>query len=400
MQEKQDFFEDLKQQVKGTAADCEFYNNLCQNQQYDLDMTISENNMEEIPYINWQHFKQSNRIFHKLLRVPLDKLAYWTLSSSSGGDPSLVGRGPEDVEVFRENYKKSFDDYANMNALKELILFAPSMVFLNRMPFKSMGKRGFLFYRDITTIWDGFKTDFLLKFKIWKVFRYLLTHFKFKAYIEIDGKMFKKCLQRVEKKQTPALIANSVPLIYANCMDLLKSRDTTYSMSPDFRVQTGGGGWSGTKGTVVLGHEIDKAEFFEKIGQLFNIPITNFADMYGATEVPFCCGGHWSQKYQDIILHLDTNKALIIPRNIETGEPIKHTREEGIMEAITPYGVNTYAGVAVLLDDIIEVLDFNHCDECGRDGMVFRILRKFTPESGKGCTSFTVYRPLKDMNEC
>jgi len=397
MEQTKDFYEDLKQQVKGTAADCEFYNDQCKERQYDLDMTISENNLDQIPYINWQHFKQSNRNFHKLLRVPLDKLAYWTLSSSSSGDPSLVGRGPEDVAVFRENYKKTFEDFANMKSLKELILFAPALVFLNRMPFQEMGKRGFLFYRDITTIWDGFKTDFLLKFKIWKVLRYLLTHFKFKAYIEIDGKMLEKCLKRVEKDQVAALIANSVPLIYMNCMDLLKKRDKTYSMSPNFRVQTGGGGWSGTKGTVVLGKSIDKAEFFEKIGQLFNIPITNFADNYGATEIPFCCGGHWSQKYQDIVLHLDTSKARIIPRNCDTGEPIKHTREEGIMEAITPYGVSTYAGVAVLLDDIIEILDFNHCDECGRDAMVFRVVRKFTPESGKGCTSFTVYRPLKDM---
>ncbi len=397
MTQEENFMSDLKETVKGTARDCKVYGDLCTKQEYDLDRTITDDSLQDIPYINWQHFKMSNQRYHELLRIPLDQILYWTLSSSTTGDPSLVGRMGKDVEVFRENYRIGFEEYAKMKTLKRLILFAPPLVFLNRMPFEAMGKRGFMFYRDITTLWDGFQTDFLLKFKIWKVLRHLLTHFKFKAYIEIDGGTFEKALKSVEKEQTPTLVANSVPLIYVNVMDLIKKRKGVgYSMPPTFRVHTGGGGWSGVKGTVKLEKPIDKAEFFEKIGQFFNIPIGNFSDTFGATETPICCGGHWSKKYNDIVLHLDKKQARMIIRNSETGERIKTAKEPGLLEVISAYGVNSYAGVAVLLDDIVEVLDFNRCEECGRENLVlFRVVRKYTPESGKGCTSFTVYRPLK-----
>lgn len=400
MAQAKDFMADLKETVKGTARDCKIYGDLCKKQEYDPDKTITENTLQDIPYIPWQHFKMSNQRYHELLRIPIDQIAYWTLSSSSTGDPSLVGRVGKDVEVFRENYRIGFEEYAKMKTLKRLILFAPPLVFLNRMPFEAMGKRGFLFYRDITTLWDGFQTDFLLKFKIWKVLGYLLTHFKFKAFIEIDGRTFENALKSVEKHQTPTLMANSVPLIYVNVMDLIKKRKGTgYSMAPSFRVHTGGGGWSGVKGTVKLDKPIDKAEFFEKIGQFFNIPITNFSDTFGATETPICCGGHWSKKHNDIILHMDKKQARMILRNPETGERVTKTKEPGLLEVLTPYGVESYAGVAVLLDDIVEILDFNRCEECGREDLVlFRVLKKYTPESGKGCTSFTVYRPLKQEN--
>ena len=121
----------------------------------------------------------------------------------------------------------------------------------------------------------------MLDFKIGKVVRYYITHLKFKAFIEINGKRLEKSLDLCEKEQLPALVANSVPLMWTNLMDLKKKRGKTYSMSPGFKVQTGGGGWSGTKGTVMLGQAIDKAEFLEKIGEFFNIPVTNFADAFG-----------------------------------------------------------------------------------------------------------------------
>nr|MDO8088515.1 hypothetical protein [Candidatus Sigynarchaeum springense]MDO8119108.1 hypothetical protein [Candidatus Sigynarchaeota archaeon] len=397
MTQEETFMADLKETVKGTARDCKVYGDLCKKQEYDLDKTITDATLQDIPYINWQHFKMSNQLYHELLRIPLDQIAYWTLSSSSTGDPSLVGRVGKDVEVFRDNYRVGFEEYAKMKTLKRLILFAPSLKFLNHVRVKAMEKPGYLFYRDITTIWDGYQTDFLLQFKMLKAIAYMLTHFKLKAFIEINGSAFEKALQSVEKEKTPTLMANSVPLIYTNVMDLIKKRkEEGYAMEPTFRVHTGGGGWSGVKGTVKLENPIDKGEFFEKIGKFFNIPIENFSDTFGATETPICCGGHWSKKYNDIVLHLDKKQARMVIRNTETGERIKTTKEPGLLEVVTPYGVDSYAGVAVLLDDVVEILDFNRCEECGRENLVlFRVVKKYTPESGKGCTSFTVYRPLK-----
>ncbi|MHA1270205.1 MAG: LuxE/PaaK family acyltransferase [Candidatus Helarchaeota archaeon] len=392
---KKDIFEDFRIQVKGTSNDCNFYKNLCLEQEYDIDQTINESNIDEIPYVNWNYFKESHGRYHKLLRIPYENLSYWTLSSSTTGDPSLVGRGKIDIEVFKQNYKTIFQEFSNMDSIQRLILFAPTLLFMNNMPGSWMGKRGFLFYRDITSIWKNYDIVYLLKFRLSKVILYYLTHFKGKAFIELDGKLLKKSLKAVEKQKIPTLIANSAPLMYKNFSDYQKKYKHGFDMDETFRVQTGGGGWSGIKGRINLGHKIDKADFFEKMMDFFNIPIENFADLFGATETPIACGGHWSKKYEDIVLHLNKNQGRIIVRDINTLEKIKKTKNPGILEILTPYGVDTYAGVSVLLDDIVEIVDFNRCAECGREGIVFRVTGKLTPEIGKGCTSFQNLYPFK-----
>ena len=386
---------DLRNEVEATSNDCKLYKHICEEKEYDFDQTIKGSNIDEVPYVNWNYFKESNKRFQELLRIPYNKLSYWTISSSTSGDPSLVGRGAEDIEVFKNNYRKVFEDYSRMRSIKRLILFAPSLEFMNKMPGTWLGKRGFLFYRDITDIWKNYKIDYLLKFEVWKVFLYLISHFRAKAFIEINGKLMVKSLKEVEHQQIPTLIANSVPLMYQNFIDYHKKHKKGFNMPKTFRIQLGGGGWNGIKGRVKLEHKIDKVDFMEKMSSLFNIPYDNITDNYGATEVPIACGGHWSKNYEDFLFHIDKDEASLIIRDIETLERIKKTNEPGIIEVLTPYGVKSYAGVAVMLDDIVEIVDFNKCVECGREGIVFRITGRMTPEIGKGCSSFTNLFPFK-----
>ncbi|MFX1266997.1 MAG: hypothetical protein ACFFAK_03450 [Promethearchaeota archaeon] len=388
-------FNDLRNEVEATSNDCKLYKQICEETEYDLDQTIKESNLDEIPYVNWNYFKESNGKFPELLRIPYNKLAYWTLSSSTTGDPSLIGRDAEDIEVFKNNYKKVFEEFSNMQTIKRLILFAPSLAFMNKMPGEWHGKRGFLFYRDITDIWKNYDIDYLLKFKLVKTISYIMSHFKKKVFIELDGKLMERSLKEIEHKQIPALVANSAPLMFQNFKDYYKKHKQGFSMPETFRVQLGGGGWDGIKGRVKLGYKINKAEFMETISDFFNIPYDNIVDNYGATEIPIACGGHWSKRYEDFLFHLDKNEAHIIIREIGSLERIKKTNEPGIIEVLTPYGVKSYAGVAVMLDDIVEVVDFNKCTECGREGTVFRITGRMTPDIGKGCSSFTNLYPFK-----
>ena len=92
-------------------------------------------------------------------------------------------------------------------------------------------------------------------------------------------------------------------------------------------------------------------------------------------------------KYNDFLLHINNNQGRIVVRDIETAEPIKSTGKPGILELVTPYGVESYAGVAVLLDDIVQVENWERCPECGREGAIFRVLGRLTPSIGKGCSS-------------
>ncbi len=386
---------DIRTEVEATSNDCKLYKQICEEKEYDFDQTIKGSNLDEIPYVNWNYFKESNKKFQELLRIPYNELSYWTISSSTSGDPSLVGRDAEDIEVFKNNYRKVFEEYSKMRLIKRLILFAPSIEFMNKMPGSWLGKRGFLFYRDIADIWKNYEIDYLLKFKVWKVLLYLISHFKAKAFIEINGKLMVKSLKEVEHQKTPTLIANSVPLMYQNFVDYYKKHKKGFNMPETFRIQLGGGGWNGIKGRVKLEHKIDKVDFMEKMSGFFNIPYDNITDNYGATEVPIACGGHWSKNYEDFLFHIDKDEAYIIIRDIENLERIKKTKEPGIIEVLTPYGVKSYAGVAVMLDDIVEIVDFNKCVECGREGLVFRITGRMTPEIGKGCSSFTNLFPFK-----
>lgn len=386
---------DLRIEVEATSNDCKLYKKISEEKEYDFDQTIKGSNLDEVPYVNWNYFKESNKRFQELLRIPYNKLSYWTISSSTSGDPSLVGRNVEDIEVFKNNYRKVFEEYSKMRSVKRLILFAPSLEFMNKMPGTWLGKRGFLFYRDIADIWKNYEIDYLLKFKVWKFFLYLISHFRAKAFIEINGKLMVKSLKEVEHQQIPTLIANSVPLMYQNFVDYYKKHKKGFNMPKTFRIQLGGGGWNGIKGRIKLEHIINKVDFMEKMSDFFNIPYDNITDNYGATEVPIACGGHWSKNYEDFLFHIDKDEAYIIIRDIETLERIKKTNEPGIIEVLTPYGVKSYAGVAVMLDDIVEIVDFNKCVECGREGIVFRITGRMTPEIGKGCSSFTNLFPFK-----
>ncbi|MHA1683266.1 MAG: LuxE/PaaK family acyltransferase [Promethearchaeota archaeon] len=395
METRSEFFESLERVVKSTAEQCKIYGRICEKQEFDFDTTLNDSNLDEIPFISWQYFKESNQKFHEMLRIPLENLPHWTISSSTSGDPSVVGRCTRDAEVFKDNYARVFDDYSAMSTLKKLILFSPNLTFLNKMPGKWRGKRGFLFYRDIASIWQKYNIAYLLKFRMTKAIRHALTHFRLKAFIEIDGKLLEKSLRHVEKTRVPAIVANSAPLMYQNFTDYLKKKGEGFDMPETFRIQTGGGGWNGTKGRVKLGYSIDKGDFLEKLSEFFNVPIGNFADLYGATETPVACGGHWSKRHDDILLHLNKDQGRIILRDVETMEPIRKTKQPGILEIITPRGVETYAGVSILLDDIAEIVDFNRCNECGREGIVFRIVGRLTPEVGKGCTSFFNLFPFK-----
>ncbi len=387
--------EDLNTEVRGTINECAAYRKIAEEKGFNADQTIKESNLETIPYVSWAHFKASNNQFQHYLRIPLEKLDHWTLSSSTTGDPSVVGRNADDVKVFLWNYNKVFEDFSNKKNVKKLTLFGPNPTFLKHLPFTAFEKRGFLFFYDIIDMWKGYDIDYLLQFRMGKSLFHLLTHFKKKAFIEINGKDMEKSLQLIEKEKLPGLVANSVPLIYTNCIDYFEKKKHGFNMPEDFRVQTGGGGWSGTKGQVKLQHPIKKTDFYEKLTKFFNIPVSNFADCYGATETPLSVGGHWSKKYNDLVFHLPKDQGRIVLRDFDTLEPIKTTNTPGAIEMITPYGVSAYAGIAVLLDDVAEVVDFNRCDECGREGTIFRITGRLTPDIGKGCTSFYNLTPYK-----
>ncbi|MFX1591340.1 MAG: hypothetical protein ACFFCL_01485 [Promethearchaeota archaeon] len=382
------FYEDLSICIEKTANECKLYKDLCNQGDYDFDQILKESNLGEIPYIPWSLFKLSNNRFKELLRGnTFEKLEYWMESSSTCGDPSIVGRLDNDIEVLKANYNEVFNTFSNKDQVNNLILFAPDMRIINKIRHNFYGKNAYLLYKSIVDIWEGKHVNFLLQFFLGKTIRKMITTFKPRAVIGINGKLLKSELDRVEKGKIPSIMANSPLWMHKVLKDYYQKEKKTFDLSEHFYIITGGGGWDGTKGRVKLGYHVKKPEFIEQMCDMFNITTDKFCDNFAATESPMACGGHWSKHYNDFILHVNKKQGRIVIRDIESLEPITNTGKPGILELITPYGVNSYAGVAVLLDDIVQVENWERCPECGREGAIFRVLGRLTPSIGKGCSS-------------
>ncbi len=382
------FYNDLAATVKETAADCKLYRNFCDEVEFDFNTTLNDSKLGEIPYISWNLFKQSNEKFKELLRGDtFEKLDSWMESSSTCGDPSIVGRLDDDIQVLKSNYNDVFNSYSIKDQINNLILFAPNVRFINKIRHKFYGKNSYLLYKSIVDIWEGKHINYLLQLFFGKTIWKIITSFKLRVVVGINGKSLKSELNRVDKKKIPTIIANSPLWMHKVLNDYYEKQKRTFDMSDNIRIITGGGGWDGIKGRIKLDHQVDKTEFIEQMCDMFNITTDKFCDNFAATESPMACGGHWSKRYNDFILHINNNQGRIVVRDVNTLEPITKTGEPGILELITPYGVKSYAGVAVLLDDLVQVENWEKCPECGREGAIFRIVGRVTPSIGKGCSS-------------
>ncbi len=388
MKSSKNFYEDLSISVEKTANECKLYKNLCNQVNYDFDLILKESNLGEIPYVPWSLFKLSNNKFKELLRGnSFEELEYWMESSATCGDPSIVGRLNNDIKVLKANYNEVFNTFSNKDKVNNLILFAPDIRFINKIKHKFYGKNAYLLYKSIVDIWKGKQENFLLQFFLGKTIWKIITTFKLRAVIGVNGRLLKSELNRVEKDKIPTIMANSPLWMHKVLKDYYQKEKSTFDLSEQLYIITGGGGWDGTKGRVKLGYSVEKPEFIEQMCDMFNITTDKFCDNFAATESPMTCGGHWSKYYNDFILHVNNKQGRIVIRDIKSLEPIKNAREPGILELITPYGVDSYAGVAVLLDDIVQVENWERCPECGREGAIFRVLGRITPSIGKGCSS-------------
>jgi hypothetical protein len=175
------------------------------------------------------------------------------------------------------------------------------------------------------------------------------------------------------------------PLLMNNMFEKRLLKDNIfYDLDGISFVGCGGGGWDGVKGEAKL-DEVDKVRFIQNYEKVFNIKPKDIGDIYAFTEGPTLFGGHWSEKYQDFLLHCpDTSR--IIVRDVENVEPVSDGME-GLLEVITPYGVNGSINQAVLVDDIVELISKKKCPECGYEGATFRIIGRLKNVQGKSCSS-------------
>ncbi len=364
------FFSDFKKNLEGQYEDCPGYRLLSQNQSFNpYNDLLCEDDIKRVPFVATTLFKKSNMLFKDLLRVKPDEVDKWTISSSTSGDPSIVGRIESDInqlrefvelqnEIFRPNGGYDCVFYPHPH---EMNSYASQLIF---------GKPTESYIGNVMSVFKFSKnTNFLLK----------LVDNNF----VLDINTFIDFINRHNDQNDDLSIRGSTLLLY-NTVEQIKNEISPVRLGKNAIVHTGGGGWDGKKGNISSEKEIERFRFVEEISQFLGIPEENFIDTYSFTENSTPITGHYSKEFKDYYFHVPEWIKVII-RDPKTLEPLEHKGAKGFIQVLNAYGTNAYAGASVLVDDMAEIISTDCCPECGQKCMTLSITGRVKGSEAKGC---------------
>ncbi|NVM44860.1 MAG: hypothetical protein HWN79_08080 [Candidatus Lokiarchaeota archaeon] len=400
----EEFCKEMLKQISLSYNNCEYYKEkIFKKFDFTIPNEISINDLASIPYIPTETYKKSRNRSLSLAKVPLQNIALFSCSSSTTGDPSIVPRTLEDFDQIQYNSIKVFTEFFDFEKLKIgskrgiVFNFSPDRLFMSLMTKRSA--KGFeyvdktrYFTACMNKPWEFYAhEEYLVKMKILKTLWAIISTFSVKGGFILDVSKMLKMIKKIlntghwNNIEVSKILFGGSPLLMNNMFEKrLLNEKVFYDLDGKSIVGCGGGGWDGVKGEAKMG-EVDKSRFIESYEKVFNIKPKDIRDIYAFTEGPTLFGGHWSEKYQDFLLHCpDTTR--IIVRDLEDMEPV-NDGEEGLLEVLTPYGVNGSVNQAVLVDDIVELVSGKKCPECGYKGATFRIIGRLKNAQGKSCSS-------------
>lgn len=399
-----DFCKEILNQITLSYNNCKYYKeNLCKKFDYTIPDEISIDELAKIPYIPTDTYKKSGNRTLDLSKVPLENIALYSCSSSTTGDPSIVPRTLKDFDQIQYNSIKVFTEFFKWDELKTgskrgvVFNFSPDRLFMSIMAKRSAEGFEFVdktryFTACMNKPWEFYgHEEYLVKMKWLKTIWAIISTFSVKGGFVLDVSKMLKIIRTILKTghwkdtEVSKLLFGGSPLLMNNMFKKRLLKENIHiDLDGKALVGSGGGGWDGVKGEAKMG-AVNKGEFIESFEKVFNIKSNDIRDIYAFTEGPTLFGGHWSEKYQDFLLHCP-DTARIIVRNLENLEPV-NDREEGLLEVLTPYGVNGSINQAVLVDDIVALVSGKKCPECGYEGATFRILGRLKNARGKSCSS-------------
>ncbi|MGN6715110.1 LuxE/PaaK family acyltransferase [Anaerocolumna jejuensis] len=364
------FFQDLRDNLVDQYLTCPAYMYLCDSQGFNPTIHLNSiADVEEAPFIATTMFKKSAQMFTNLLRVPLESVDKWTVSSSTSGDPSIVGRRACDLlqlEKFSEMDRNVFRPDTEQD-----IVFYPEPEVMKKY-------RSEVIYGIHTESFIGNVLD-VYHFKENTVF--VIKPEGDDLTIDMEG--FIKALKEHDGLDHYLSIRGSTPLLYS-AVKALKETMNPFHLGSHVLVHTGGGGWDGKKGTVSVGTDIKKQDFVECVSDFLGIPEENFIDSYSFTENCFLITGHYSKEYKDYLYHIPSWGKVMI-RDMKTLKPLSNPGDKGFIQMLNAYGTSTYAGASVLVDDIGEILSMDECPDCKSNLMTIKIIGRVKGAEAKGC---------------
>ena len=394
--ENNDFVNLMRNITKEAIESNSFYKELADKENFNLDDLNKIDDLALIPRVPAPLFKESTGMYEKLLKIPLESPEFelWNVSSCTSGDPSLVGRSKDDIELLASMTIKCIYEFIPIpqDEWFDTISFdfAPSVSFLNGIARRYTKVRPIKLYgsilHEISTRMSNPK--FLIKFFPIKAIKAMIKKGGLAGAFGINSKyVFKKVKKNSEMpvdKQKHISFGGSIHLLNVFMNKIMKEKNIKFDL-PDSVVNFGGGGWDGHKSQ--LKHPpIDKAQFISDCVESFGTKPDRITDMFGFTETPITFGSHWSDKHQDFIFHCPSQARIII-RDLITQEPLKQAGDRGFLEVLTPFGVAASVNHAVIVDDLVELVSKNKCPECGYEGDSFIVHGRIEDKQGLGCSS-------------
>jgi hypothetical protein len=394
---KNDVFVNLMRNITQEAIETNpFYKDLVRKENFILDDLNKIDDLALIPTIPGILFKESNAMYEKLLKIPLESPEFelWNVSSCTSGDPSLVGRSKDDIELLASMTIKCIYEFIPIpkDEWFDTISFdfAPSVTFLNRIAMRYTKVRPIKLYgsilHELSTRMSNPK--FLIKFFPLKAVKAMIKKRGLAGAFGINSKyVFKQVKKNSEKpvnKQKHISFGGSIHLLNVFMNQIMKEKNIKFDL-PNSVVNFGGGGWNGHKSQLKY-PSIDKAQFVSDCMENFGTKPERITDMFGFTETPITFGSHWSDKHQDFIFHCPSQARVII-RDLGSQDPLSKAGDKGFLEVLTPFGVAASVNHAVTVNDLVEIVAKNKCPECGYEGDTFLVHGRIVDEKGLGCSS-------------
>jgi len=394
---RNDDFVNLMRNITREAIETNpFYKELVAKENFNLDDINKIDDLALIPTIPAILFKESNNMYEKLLKIPLESPEFelWNVSSCTSGDPSLVGRSKDDIELLASMTIKCIyefipiprDEWFNTISFD----FAPSVTFLNRIAMRYTKVRPIKLYgsvlHEISTRMSNPK--FLIKFFPLKAVKAMIKKRGLAGAFGINTKyvfnQVRKNSAKPKDEQKHISFGGSIHLLNTFMNKIMNERNIKFDL-PDSVVNFGGGGWNGHKSQLKY-PPIDKAKFVSDCVDFFGTKPDRITDMFGFTETPITFGSHWSDKHQDFIFHCPSQARVII-RDLVTQDPLNKAGDKGFLEVLTPFGVAASVNHAITVNDLVEIVAKNKCPECGYEGDTFLVHGRILDQTGLGCSS-------------
>ena len=372
------FFADLRATTRAQFRECAAYRALCDRQEFDPDRDLQRPGDEvKIPWITSNSFKKSHQLYARLLREQASAIEIWTTSSGTSGDPSIVGRATAEMAAYRAAYRAAFAHAAGRERWDLSLLFWPDPdPILARSESMMNGKvqpYGLHIAHEAGLTHDPKARRFVAQFDP-----------RTRSF-SIDSEAIIEDLRRADGERRAVFLGGSPILIYQALYRYARERGCSFAFRERCQVQFGAGGWSGRKGSIQMQEPIPKHEFIPGLCDLLGIhTLRSVNDMWGSTETSFAMPAHFSEGRKDFLFHA-LPWARIILRDPQTLEPVERPGERGLLEVVTPYGVDSYAGVAILVDDVLELVEAKEGPGCQLADHWYQFIGRAQGAEAKGC---------------